>query len=480
MAHILVVDDDADFREGLAETLGDLGHSVLEAHSGEQALEMLEAGTPVDCVFLDFRLPGMDGLAVLAALRAHATLQGVAVVMLTAHATSDNTIGAMRLGAFEHLTKPVGRQDIAALLARILSATAASAPPPGAAAPSFAQEGQDDAPRLLGVSESMRAVQKQIGRAAATDATVIITGETGSGKEVAARVLHDASPRRDGPFVAVNCAAIPADLLESELFGHAKGAFTGAISEHTGRLAQAGGGTLLLDEIGDMPMAMQAKLLRVLQERYVTPLGTHRKIAIDIRVIAATHRDLAALAASGAFRQDLRYRLSVIPLHLPPLRERLADILPLAEHFLARDAMQRGRAMHLSSAAQRRLLMHRWPGNVRELKNALERACALAPGPAITADDLAFLAPLAAGPAQPNPHDDGNGWGAQPSGTRLDTASLPPPWCDMPLPQAVEQLERTLIEHALAATGGNRTEAARRLGINRQALYTKMAHLGIE
>ncbi|MPW22919.1 response regulator [Paraburkholderia sp. CNPSo 3157] len=456
MATILVVDDDDAFREGLAETLSDLGHRVVQAASGEAALEVLHDGQAADCIFLDFRLPCLDGLGVLERLRGDAALKVIPVVMLTAHATSDNTIGAMRLGAFEHLTKPVGRNDIAALLERIFSASQMPVATGPDEAP-FAGEPDSDRPLLLGVSEAMRTVQKQLGRAAMTDATVLITGETGTGKEVAARVLHETSRRRDGPFVAVNCAAIPHDLLESELFGHGKGAFTGAATERTGRIAAADGGTLFLDEIGDMPPAMQAKLLRVLQEKSVTPLGTSRTVPVDVRVVAATHRDLDAMVSASEFRQDLLYRLNVIPLHLPPLRERIADILPLAEHFLAAATKPAHRVMHLSAEAQRRLVGHPWPGNVRELKNAIERVCSLAPGPAITGDDLSFLR----GPSVPAEH------------------ALPADLADLPLAEAVERIERAMIVRALALANGNRADAARRLGISRQSLYTKMAGLGL-
>ncbi|KHJ59804.1 sigma-54-dependent transcriptional regulator, partial [Burkholderia glumae] len=396
MATILIIDDDDAFREGLAETIEDLGHVPLEAGSGDEAFAMLRAGAAPACVFLDFRLPGADGLAVLEALRAMDGADRVPVVMLTAHATSANTIGAMRLGAFEHLTKPVGRAEIAALLGRVLAGQreAADAEAPSA----FLDDAPSDGPQLLGISEAMRGVQKRLGRAAAADSTVLITGETGTGKEVAARVLHRESARAGGPFVAVNCAAIPEALLESELFGHDKGAFTGAHAPRQGRIAQAHGGTLFLDEIGDMPIAMQAKLLRVLQERQVTPLGAARPMAVDVRVVAATHRDLQERVAAGAFRQDLLYRLDVIPLHIPPLRERVADILPLAEHFLAALAPAAARK-RLSVEAQRLLVTFTWPGNVRELANAIERASALAPGPLLTRDDFAFLLDAAAGAA---------------------------------------------------------------------------------
>ncbi|WP_250453041.1 sigma-54 dependent transcriptional regulator [Caballeronia sp. ATUFL_M2_KS44] len=451
MATILIIDDDDAFREGLAETVQDLGHSPLEARSGDEAFAQLRARPAPDCIFLDFRLPGADGLAVLETLRKTAALQTVPVVMLTAHATSDNTIGAMRLGAFEHLTKPVGRDEIAALLGRILSAEA-GAP----AARVFADEAASAEPKLLGVSEAMREVQKRLGRAAGADSTVLITGETGTGKEVAASVLHRASSRANGPFVAVNCAAIPDDLLESELFGHGKGAFTGAQGDRRGRVEAAHGGTLFLDEVGDMRLPMQAKLLRVLQERQVTPLGTNRVVTVDVRVVAATHRDLASMVEAGTFRQDLLFRLNVIPLHMPPLRERVADILPLAEHFLAGASSDAARK-HLSADAQRLLATYAWPGNVRELANAIERASALAPGQVLTRDDFAFLA------ATKDSADD----------------AIPPTLLELPLPQAVARLERALIVHALCASGGNRAEAARRLGISRQSLYTRMAALGM-
>jgi len=458
MAHILVVDDDDGFREGLVETLVDLGHAVDEASSGEQALDILASADALyTCMFLDFRLPGIDGLAVLEALQTTAYAQALPVVMLTGFASSDNTIGAMTLGAFDHLTKPVGRHAIQSLLERIVCATA-TANAADETSPSFSAEVVGAKPRLLGVSETLREVQKQIGRAASSDATVLISGETGTGKEVAARVLHDASKRRGKPFVAVNCAAIPADLLESELFGHVKGAFTGASADRAGCFAAAEGGTLLLDEVGDMPLPMQAKLLRVIQERQLTPLGSNRLIPINIRLVAATHRDLKAMAESGDCREDLLYRLNIIPIELPPLRERLADILPLAEHFLADAAHSRARGMHLSAPAQRVLLGYSWPGNVRELKNAIERAGALAPGPSITADDLGFLS------------------GTLDTGQPLVHASF----FDMSLPGAVETLERVMISHALALADNNRADAARRLGISRQTLYAKLAALGIE
>jgi DNA-binding NtrC family response regulator len=457
MANILVVDDDDGFREGLVETLVDLGHEVDEARSGEEALDMLAAAAKsYVCMFLDFRLPGIDGLAVLEALQATGQTRAMPVVMLTGFASSDNTVGAMTLGAFDHLTKPIGRQAIHSLLERILSSTRAAGSP-GESKTTFSAEVTGAKPRLLGISESLREVQKLIGRAAASDATVLFSGETGTGKEVAARVLHEASKRRNMPFVAVNCAAIPADLLESELFGHVKGAFTGAPSDRIGCLVAAEGGTLLLDEVGDMPLQMQAKLLRVIQERQVTPLGSNRPIPLDIRLVAATHRDLKAMVKTGEFREDLLYRLNIIPIELPPLRERLADILPLAEHFLAEAARSGSRGVRLSAPAQRILIGYAWPGNVRELRNAIERASALAPGASISAEDLNFL-----------------------SGKSADGQPLvPASFFDMSLPVAVDALERAMISHALLLADNNRADAARRLGISRQTLYAKLAALRI-
>jgi len=456
MATILIIDDDDAFRDGLAETVHDLGHTPLEARSGKEALDRLREHAAPDCVFLDFRLPDADGLSVLESLRGLTGLQHVPVVMLTAYATSDNTIRAMRLGAYEHLTKPVGRDEIARLLERIL-ATRTDAPA-AETAQAFSEEPPSREPQLLGISEAMRDVQKRLGRAAGTNSTVLITGETGTGKEVAARVLHRASARAAGPFVAVNCAAIPQDLLESELFGHGKGAFTGAHAERRGRFEEAHGGTLFLDEIGDMPLSMQAKLLRVLQEREITPLGTNRTIAVDVRVVAATHRDLPGMVAAGTFRQDLSYRLNVIPLHMPPLRERVADILPLAEHFLAALAGSPDQARkHLSADAQRLLVSFTWPGNVRELANAIERANALAPAALLTREDFAFLFDSGASAAD----------------------AIPVSLLELPLNDALAQLERALFARALALAVGNRAEAARRLGISRQSLYTRLASLGL-
>jgi DNA-binding NtrC family response regulator len=342
---------------------------------------------------------------------------------------------------------PLGRDGLRALLERMLPRADMTAPIAQPVSPR-----EDD---LIGMSAAMREVQKAIGLLADSDATVLLLGETGTGKEVVARAIHRHGRRADAPFVAVNCAAIPTELLESLLFGHMRGAFTGAVSDRAGSFREAQGGTLFFDEIGDMDLAMQAKLLRALQERVVTPVGG-KPVTVNVRVIAATHRDLLQFVREGRFREDLYYRLGVVPVALPPLRERLADILPLAEHFLAL-AADTGPAKRLASDAAARLLAHPWPGNVRELLNAMKRAATLVRQPVIAAADLDFLA----------------------VGLRNEN-SEPVDLLAGTLPEAVERVEVAMIRRAMGEAGGNRTQAAERLGIRRQLLYQKLARYGLD
>ncbi len=446
MARILIVDDDAAFRSSLAETVGDLGHEVLEAGSTAVGLKLLAAHA-VDAAIVDLRMPDEDGLAFLQ--RAPA-IAAVPCIMLTAYASGDNTIEAIRLGAFDHLTKPVARTALVETLERALrqsAAASASSASSGSSDVALATAGERN--QLVGDSEAMRQVFKQIGRAATSDATVLILGETGTGKELVARALHRNGHRAGRPFVAVNCAAIPAELIESELFGHVKGAFSGATQHRMGRFQEADGGTLFLDEIGDMALPTQAKILRVLQERELTPVGGSQSLRVDVRVIAATHRDLPQEIGEGRFREDLWYRLQVVPILVPPLRERPGDILAIAEHFLRQHGGDNPK--RISAAAARCLLQHAWPGNVRELRNTMERAAVMSHGSCIEAEHIALPTLSATSPAQ---------------GMQID-------W-DGPLAVAVAQVERVMLARALAAANGNRAQAARRLGISRQQLYRKL------
>ncbi|SMF49473.1 sigma-54-dependent transcriptional regulator [Pseudogulbenkiania subflava] len=448
MARILIVDDDAAFRGGLAEMLHDLRHIVLEAETTEAGLHRLRTEV-VDAAIVDLRLPGQDGLAFL---RQAKQVSQVPCIMLTAYASGSNTIEAMRLGAFDHLTKPVARQALVETLTRALQQKQISDAGHDAAGSPSGDSTSADRDELVSSSEAMRQVFKRIGLAAGSDATVLILGETGTGKELVARALHRNSVRAAKPFIAVNCAAIPTDLMESELFGHVKGAFTGAVNDRAGRFREADGGTLFLDEIGDMPLPTQAKILRALQEREISPIGGSQVIPVDVRIVAATHRDLPTAVKEGRFREDLWYRLQVVPVVLPPLRERLSDVLQLAEHFLRLIGGETPK--QLTPPAARLLLAHHWPGNVRELRNAMERAAILSHGKFIDAEHIGLQAN--AGSAS-RPDIDWNG----------------------SMADAVAYVEREMIVRALAATAGNRADAARRLGLSRQQLYRKLDEFGL-
>jgi len=438
MAHILIIDDDRDFRDTLAETVRSLGHQPTTAASGQEGLATIQR-QPVEAVFLDYRMPGMDGLEVLRRLMAAPATAQLPVIMLTAFATGDNTIEAMRLGAFDHLIKPASRDDISKLLTRALA---------GAEFRQAANGAKSDA--LVGASPAMRAVQKLIGRSAASETTVLVTGESGVGKELVARAIHGYGPRSSKAFVAVNCAAIPGALLESELFGHEKGAFTGATERRKGLFQAADGGTLFLDEIGDMELALQPKVLRAVDERMVLPVGATRPITIDVRIIAATHRDLAKRIAEGTFREDLYYRLAVLPIHVPSLRERREDIVPLAEHFLG---MLTKPARTITPAAVAKLESHSWPGNVRELRNVIERAVVMTRNSRLDAADIVL-----------------------PEGSSEAAEAVQ----ETGLSDALARMEERLIRNAMRDAKNNRAEAARRLGIRRQLLYSKLKQYGIE
>jgi DNA-binding NtrC family response regulator len=435
MARILIVDDDAALRDTLAAAVADLGHLTLEAGDGAEALAMIQAGS-ADAVILDLRMAGMEGLEVLRRLQGS---HPPPITVLTAHATAANTIEAMRLGAVDHLTKPITQAELKRAIETMLMSHVT-------AGPIARRDLEPD--EFVGSSAALRSVQKAIGRLADSDTTILISGETGTGKELVARAIHSHGRRGKKPFIAVNCAAIPRDLLESELFGHVRGAFTGATGDRAGAFRDADAGILFLDEVGDMDLAMQAKILRVLQDGIVTPVGG-RPVKVDVRIIAATNRNLEQRVHEGVFREDLFYRLNVVPVHLPPLRERIADIVPLAEHFL-----RRARGPGLGPAAAAVLLRYEWPGNVRELKNAMQRATALVRTPMLAESDFSFLA---SAPRSPKTID----------------------WPEEDLASALARLEEMLIRRALDRCQGNRAEAARMLGIRRQHLYSRLERYGI-
>jgi two-component system response regulator FlrC len=433
---ILLVEDDARLREALAETLALAGFDVLTATDGAAALQVL-ASAPVAAVVTDYQMKPMDGSTLLRRIRDR--LPRLPVVMITAHGSIEHAVASMLAGATDYLVKPFAAQALAEKLERLL-------PRETAAAGMIAED-----PVTL---EALTLAA----RVAASDSTVLLTGESGTGKEVFARFIHQRSPRRDGPFVAINCAAIPDNMLEALLFGHEKGAFTGAHEARAGKFEQAQGGTLLLDEISEMHVSLQAKLLRVLQEREVERIGGRSAIALDVRVLATTNQDLRAMVRTGRFREDLYYRLSVFPITLPPLRQRGADIGPLARHYIAA-ASTRGPHPALSPAALAELQAYSWPGNVRELANLMQRAVILCGGGAILPEHLRFESTAATEIATPAP------------------APAAAPLRDGRLLDSLQSVEGRLILDALNRGGGSRKLAAELLGISPRTLRYKLARL---
>jgi len=467
-ARVLVADDEASILENMKEWLEDDGHEVVTVSDGDAAFEAL-AGQDFDIAFLDIRMPGATGLGVLERVRTLGS--DTAIVIMTAESTFDNTMEAMKRGALDYLRKPFALGETSVLVAKALRNRALERE-----VRLLRREvaGQHASPeRLIGRCDAMLEVFKTVGKVAGRDVPVLITGETGTGKERVARAIHDASPRAGERFLAVNTAAIPRELLESELFGHERGAFTGAVESRPGRFREASGGTLLLDEIGDMATDLQAKLLRVLQNGEVTSVGGKRTDHVNVRVVAATHRDLDELVREGRFREDLLYRLRIVPVHLPPLRERPGDVESLAEHFVALYAQELvGEPRWLSAAARDRLVTHPWPGNVRELENAIKRALVLASSEVLAPDDFAFLDAATGGEDTPVSLADL-------VRSELDRALEDDEGGELHR-RVVESVERPLLEAALARTGGNQIRAAALLGINRNTLRKKIVDLGIE
>jgi two-component system nitrogen regulation response regulator GlnG len=465
-ARVWVVDDDRSVRFVLATALRDAGYAVEGFDTAQAALDALALRGPPDLLFTDVRMPGDDGLVLLDRLKAvHPQLP---VIVMSAYTDIASTAGAFRGGAYEFLSKPFDLDAAVALAARALPESGEN--DAGDRAAPHASTGHDlvaGHAQLLGTTPVMRDLFRSIGRLAQAPLSVLVTGETGTGKELVARALHRESPRSRQPFVALNTAAIPAELLESELFGHEAGAFTGASRRHVGRFEQADGGTLFLDEIGDMPAALQTRLLRVLAEGEFFRVGGRELIRVDVRVIAATHQPLEALVAEGRFRADLLHRLDVVRLQVPPLRARRDDVPLLAERFLVAAAARLGApAKRFTKPALERLRAYDWPGNVRELENVCWRLAALAPGETITLADLDGAFTPAETPAS------GDGWEAALAIWARDR--LAGGANDLHA-QARERLDRVLLEAALAHTHGHRSEAATRLGLGRNTVTRKLA-----
>jgi two-component system nitrogen regulation response regulator GlnG len=466
-ARILVADDEPSIRWLLERILQQAGHSVTVVEDGAVAVARASA-EPFDLAFLDVRMPGLDGLAALTQLRQAAP--DTAVIVMTAHGSVRAAVEAMQRGAYDYLTKPFDNDEVRLLVARAIEAKALAREV--VALRTGIQEVWEFG-ALVGTSSRMQEVYKTIGRIAGTEVTVLLRGESGTGKEVVARAIHHYSRRAGKPFVAVSCAAIPATLLESELFGHERGAFTDAHQRRLGKFELAQGGTLYLDEVGDLGAELQPKLLRALQEREFERVGGGEPVRIDVRVVAATNRDLEALIREGRFREDLYYRLNVVSLTLPALRERPEDVPSLVDHFLAKYAPELGERA-VAAEALERLTGYGWPGNVRELENVIQHAMVMAAGGVILPEHL----PIAAGPAAP-PAMEGTleqlvqqklaecvrGLGARESANLYDLV--------------LGLVERPLIMAVLRETGGNQLRAAALLGINRNTLRKKVRALGL-
>ncbi|MFW6049696.1 MAG: sigma-54-dependent transcriptional regulator [Myxococcota bacterium] len=455
-SRILVVDDDPSIRKIVGDRLTARGHEVAGAADGKEALREIETFDPVLLV-LDLRMPHVDGFGVLEALEGDVSRP--AVIVLTAHGSIEAAVRAVRLGARDFLQKPFDTAHLEWVVERTLDDAKIRR--------HVAQLQTELSARhafVAGKSPSMQEAVRTAQRVSRSGSTVLLVGESGSGKEVLARYIHQQSERADGPFIALNCATLAGDLLESELFGHERGAFTGAVRAKPGRLEQAEGGTLLLDEIGEMSPALQAKLLRVLQEREYQRVGGTRLRKADVRIIAATHRDLASAIREGVFREDLYYRLNVVSIRVPPLRERHEDVPVLVEHFLTRHARELGRPqIALSDEARERLLRYDWPGNVRELSNALERCVVLAEGERIEAGDL------------PEEVRDRSGAPSEAGAVGASSEEAPRGYHE-----AVVEAKRRIIAAALAETGNHQTRAARRLGLSQPYLARLMKNLGMK
>ncbi|HVG84869.1 MAG TPA: sigma-54 dependent transcriptional regulator [Vicinamibacterales bacterium] len=454
MPSILVVDDEPGVRSSVAGVLRDEGFDVEVVGTGEECLDRV-AQRSYDLIVLDIWLPGMDGLTTLQRLgERHVDVQ---VVIISGHGNIESAVRAIKMGAFDFIEKPLSLEKTVLVVRNALRQRDLEVENRALRARVDRQE------TMVGESAAMRHLREEVAMAAPTNGRVLILGENGTGKELVARTIHHQSRRRGGPFVEVNCAAIPEELIESELFGHVRGAVTGSVADKPGRFEQANGGTIFLDEIGDMSLKTQAKVLRVLQEQVMERVGGTQRIKVDVRVLAATNKELPAEIRDGRFREDLYFRLNVIPIFVPPLRDRPDDIPALADHFMALMAAEYGRRpKRLAPEAVARLQHYQWPGNVRELRNTIERLIIMVAGDTITAQDLAFLG-----------RDDGASGGAT---LEVDPGA---PRAVGRLAEARDQFERDFILRALAAAHGNMSKTAEMLGVERSNLYKKMKAFGI-
>jgi DNA-binding NtrC family response regulator len=451
MHSVLLVDDEPKMRDVLATALEGFGYRSIPAANGEDALGLLEH-EEVDLVLTDLRMPAIGGLDVLAAVKRRSP--NLPVVLMTAYGSVKDAVQAMKDGAFDFVVKPFEIDELAAVLGNALRLHDALRDNQRLRAE---LEGRYSFANLIGSSPAFRQVIAAIGEVCESKATVLITGESGTGKEMVARAIHFNSARKSGPFVAINCAAIPEGLLESELFGHVKGAFTGAVSNRTGRFAQAHGGTLFLDEVGDMPIATQAKILRVLQERAFEPVGSTQTREVDVRLIAATNKDPQELVRQRHFREDLYYRLNVFPIALPPLRERIEDIPALVEHSIEQIGANIGKRISgFTPAAIRAMGEYDWPGNIRELQNCIERSMIVAKSPLVDVGDLPRYL-------------------FRQREERIDIARIP-----TSLDDELERIERRFIVNALHKTQGVQVKAAELLGITERSLWHRIKKLGIQ
>ncbi len=470
---VLVVEDDATMRDTCRTILERAGHPVAAAATAAQAIEWLDGHDGPCIVLTDVRMPGMDGLELLDNIGLRQ--QEAAVVVMTAYGTIDNAVDAMRRGAADYLTKPFNKNELLRCISRVAELRSLQA------RVAELEDGLHEQYRFEGfvaTSPAMRSVLARLRSACRSTVNVLLTGESGTGKDVVARIVHYEGPRAAGPFVPVNCAGLPGELIESELFGHSRGAFTGAVASRTGLIRKADGGTLLLDEITEMPTSTQAKLLRVLQDKRVRPLGETEEREVDVRIIAATNRDVEQAVSTGVLREDLYYRLSVLDIHLPPLRERPEDIAPLLRYFINESNQRNGGERPIDGVQPEAidlLLAHTWPGNVRELWNLVERCVALGASGNLTANDVRrelSVRPRAAELIDASAAEDG-------SATTSTVAPGASPSATEP-PLNLEDLESRAIVAALAKTANNKAAAARMLGIARKTLYEKIKRYGLE